>query len=350
MPISTSNMSPASALPRVLVSILNWNGSAKTLKCLDSMASEVADAPAEVTVLVIDNGSRSEDAAALAAAVASRDVVLKSLPQNLGFTGGHNIAIDMAAREGYDFIWLLNNDAVVDPGCLRALIAVMEQDARCGAVSPVLRDLEHGHIVRCVNTHEWHKRTSRRIDSEDEARRLQAEQPALVWVDGTAVLFRVQALKEVGPLDDRLFAYFDDNDIGARLAQQGWYSRCAFAATVYHENRKHFATYPLYLIYLYHRNEMLFWEKNTPVTRRPALWLKMADQALFDVNRLYKEGYVAQANTILLALQNFWLRKFGPPAHEDKVPLLTRLICKLAGSLYAKKIAAMPPMYSRPDS
>lgn len=335
-------ISARSAPPKVLISILNWNGARKTVKCLQSMENEL-DFGAAVTVIVIDNGSREDDVALLAEQMPST-AVLKRLPVNLGFTGGHNVAIDIALKEGYDFIWLLNNDAVVAPGCLRELVKSMLQDQACGAVSPVLRDLDDGHIVRCVNTHDWNARQSRRIDSIEEAQRLQSVEPASVWVDGTAVLFRVAALAQVGPLDDRLFAYFDDNDIGTRLSNRGWYSRCAFDASVFHENRKHFRDFPLYLIYLYQRNEMLFWYKNTPVLSRPLLWLKLIDEALFYANRLERNGYPAQGRAILLAMQDFVLHKFGPPAHERKVPLITRLVNKLAGNLYAKKLAAMPPL------
>ena len=243
---------------RVLVSILNWNGAAKTLACLQSLDAELAATSADVTVLVIDNGSREEDAAVLQAGIASKDVVLQRLPHNLGFTGGHNVAIARAIAEGYDYIWLLNNDATVEPGILRELVAAIEQGPRIGAVSPVLRDIHDGHIARCINSHDWGKRTATRILDVEEAGRFQDAHPEAVWVDGTAVLFRVQALAETGLLDDRLFAYYDDNDIGVRLAGKGWFSRCVFSATAFHENRDGLEEFPLYLSYLLQRNRCCF--------------------------------------------------------------------------------------------
>lgn len=340
MSVPNSNHSPAvAALPRVLVSILNWNGASKTLTCLDSMRDELAGTPAEVTVLVIDNGSGADDAAALAAGVASRDVVLKCLPKNLGFTGGHNIAIELAVREGYDFIWLMNNDATVVPGTLRELVAEIQAHPRCGAVSPLLRDIHDGHIARCVNSHDWHKRVSTRILDIDEARRFQDAYPEAAWVDGTAVLFRVQALKETGSLDDRLFAYYDDNDIGMRLAARGWFSRCAFNATVLHENRKDIYEFPLYLSYLLQRNEMLFFHNHTPPAYRRLLWLKLIDKAMFDASRFRDYGYDEHSDAALLGMWDYLRGSFGPPAHQRKVPLLLRAACALAQRAYALKNA-----------
>jgi len=334
-----SNAPEVACLPRVLVSILNWNGTPKTLACLDSMRDELAATPADVTMLVIDNGSRSEDAAALAAAVATRDVVLQRLPDNLGFTGGHNIAIGQAIREDYDYIWLLNNDATVAPGTLRELVAELQAHARCGAASPLLRDIHDGHVARCINGHDWDKRVSTRILDIDDARRFQDAHPDAVWVDGTAVLFRVKALQDTGPLDDRLFAYYDDNDIGVRLAAKGWSSRCVFGATVFHENRDGLEQFPLYLSYLLQRNEMLFFHTHTPPAYRRMLWLKLVDKALYDASRFRDYGFPEHSNAALLGMWDFMRGRFGAPAHQRKTPWILRMTCEIARQIYTLKNA-----------
>jgi len=330
--------------PKVLVSILNWNRAAKTLHCLASMQDQRAQTPAEVTILVIDNGSRSEDAVELDAGIGDYQAILKRLPVNLGFTGGHNVAIDIAMKEGYDFIWLLNNDAVVMPGTLAQLVSVMQDDKQCGAVSPVLRDIEDGKtVVRCINGHDWAKLKDVRILSIEEGRHFQAEQPDLAWVDGTAVLFRVAALRDAGPLDDNLFAYYDDNDIGVRLAAKGWLSRCAFTATVLHDVKKMYEEFPMYMVYLLQRNELLFWHKNTPPRYRRFLTLRLLDRALYDANRLYRNGWKKQADTTLVAVSDYFNRKFGGPAYERKVPFLMRALCGISALYYRKKLPAQRP-------
>jgi len=334
--------------PKVLISILNWNGASKTLKCVRSLKGEASLVDAEVTVLVIDNGSSRDDAAQLAPAAANGDFILKCLPENIGFTGGHNVSIGIAIEEGYQYIWLMNNDATVVPGALCQLVAVMEEDDRCGAVSPVLRDADDGEtIARCVSTHDWRNRTYQRITSIEEARKIQERQPTSVWLDGTAILFRTDALKDTGPLDDRLFAYYDDNDIGARMSAKGWLNRCAFDASVIHENRKSVAEYPLYLSYLLQRNEMLFWYTNTPPAFRRLLWLKLVDKALFEANRLYLKGYKAHGDAALVGLHDFLRGKFGAPAYNRKVPWFLKGACKLSARFNAKKLL---PVLSRETS
>lgn len=339
IPAPSCSQAATSSLPRVLISILNWNGAQKTLTCLASLRDELAVTPAEVTVLVIDNGSTGDDATVLAAQTVLQNVVLKCLPHNLGFTGGHNVAIEQAVRDGHDFIWVLNNDATVAPGALRELVLEMQAHSRCGAASPVLRDIHDGHVARCVNSHDWRKRTSIRILDIDEAQRFQDAHPDAVWVDGTAVLFRVQALKETGPLDDRLFAYYDDNDIGVRLSGKGWFSRCVFGATVFHENRDGLEEFPIYLSYLLQRNEMLFFHTNTPPAHRRMLWLKMIDKAIYDASRFRDYGFTAHSDAALLGMWDYLRGSFGPPAYQRKVPLILRMVCAVAQRAYTLKNA-----------
>src|SRR4051812_16158036 len=113
---------------KILISILNWNGARKTLACVESLQGELALVDADVTVLVIDNGSRQEDVAQLAPAMEGSGLRLERLPENIGFTGGHNMAIGIAIDEAYDYIWLMNNDATVVPGALRELVSIMQAD------------------------------------------------------------------------------------------------------------------------------------------------------------------------------------------------------------------------------
>lgn len=330
---------------KVLISILNWNRAQKTLHCLESMRDQKAATQSDVTILVIDNGSQPADLALLEKGMASHDAILKPLPVNLGFTGGHNVSIQIAMNEGYDFIWLLNNDAAVMPGTLEELIKVILDAPRCGAVSPVLRDIEDGTtVVRCINTHDWAKLKDRRILSIEEGQKLQAEHPESTWVDGTAVLFRVAALRETGPLDDNLFAYYDDNDIGVRLAAKGWFSQCAFNATVLHDVKKLYEEFPLYMVYLLQRNELLFWQKNTPGAYRRFLVIRLVDRALYDANRLYRNGWTKQADTTLIAVSDFFNRKFGGPAYDRKVPWPMRVACALSALYYRKKLPAQRPL------
>ena len=135
-----------------------------------------------------------------------------------------------------------------------------------------------------------------------------------MWVSGTAVLFRTTALKQVGILDEKLFAYFEDNDISARLAAGGWKSRMAFDAKIVHAcHQGNDTNRPPYFFYLMQRNFFRFWRKNTPRPYQRLLNLRLLDQSLYEVNKLYYQGFKALGDAALLGTSDgFWGRTGAP--------------------------------------
>ncbi|RYE71596.1 MAG: hypothetical protein EOO81_05550 [Oxalobacteraceae bacterium] len=158
------------------------------------------------------------------------------------------------------------------------------------------------------------------------------------------MLFWVATLRDTAQLDDNFFANYDDNDIGVRLAAKGWFSQCAFDATVLHDVKKLYEEFPLYMVYLLQQNELLFWQKNTPAGYRRFLILRLLDRALYDANRLYRNGWTKQADTTLIAVSDFFNRKFGGPSYDRKAPLLMRAACAISALYYRRKL---PPQRQR---
>ena len=322
-------------LARVLVSVLNWNKAELTSKCLDSLSKLDQDG-LQVDVLVIDNGSEHADYAALAKCISGNTKIVR-LEKNLGFTGGQNASLKIAIEKNYDYVWMLNNDATVRTDTLVKLVEAISADHRCGAVSPVLIPEDGGKQDNAWGVvHDWKNRGGFWIASEDAARQQQQSHPDSICVAGTAVLLRVQAIREVGLLDDRLFAYFDDNDIGVRLSLAGWRSKVVFDTTATH-GLPDLAERPLYFFYLMYRNELMFWHTHMPSQFRRFLWLKLVNQGLFNVNRLRLKGLNRQAELALLGVSDFIFGNHGAPDLARKVPRVIRLMCVVSACVYRKK-------------
>jgi GT2 family glycosyltransferase len=121
---------PASDTPRVSVIIPTYGQDLHTFSCLRAIASEALDVPLEVIV--------ADDAAPQAAAAAMPEVTgvrFERGAENLGFLRNCNRAAALARGE---YLLFLNNDALVEPGSLRALLAVFERFADAGAVGAKL--------------------------------------------------------------------------------------------------------------------------------------------------------------------------------------------------------------------
>jgi GT2 family glycosyltransferase len=117
---------------RVRVVVLNYDGGEMTLRCLDSLRG--LDWPqADLDVVLVDNGSVDGIAERVRADYA--DVTLLEPLANLGFAGGCNLGIGDPAAGLYDYVALLNNDAIAEPGWLAPLVAALDADPGLGAAS-----------------------------------------------------------------------------------------------------------------------------------------------------------------------------------------------------------------------
>jgi GT2 family glycosyltransferase/glycosyltransferase involved in cell wall biosynthesis len=118
---------------RVRVVVLNWNSAELTRRCVRSLLA--TDYPADsFEIVIVDNGSIDGSVAVLRRLFPEVRIVENGA--NLGFAEGCNRAL--RDRAGIDAIALVNNDATVDPGWLRPLVAALEADQEVGAVSPKL--------------------------------------------------------------------------------------------------------------------------------------------------------------------------------------------------------------------
>ena len=118
--------------PKVAIVILNWNGLADTLECLDSLQKIVYP---NYVVVVIDNGSNGNDAEIIKKKFGDFVFVIEE-EKNLGFAGGCNEGIRWALHSGAKYVLLLNNDTVVDPNFLIELVNVAQNDPQIGIVGP----------------------------------------------------------------------------------------------------------------------------------------------------------------------------------------------------------------------
>lgn len=121
---------PEPVLPKVRVVVLNWNSAWFTRRCLRALAStEYPDDRLEI--VVVDNASVDGSLEQIRHSFPSVRIIANA--DNLGFAEGCNRA--MRDRAGVDFVALVNNDAVPEPGWLQPLVDAVEADPGAGAAA-----------------------------------------------------------------------------------------------------------------------------------------------------------------------------------------------------------------------
>ncbi len=204
---------PASAEPRVSIIIPVHNKFAYTAACLCSLA-EHADAIAFETI-VVDDCSSDATAERLAAIDGIRSV---RNAENLGFVGSCNAGASLARGE---FVLFLNNDTVVTPGWLAALVRCFDEVADAGLVGAQLvypdgRLQEAGGIVFSDGSG-WNYG---RFDDPDDPRF--AFRREVDYCSGAAILLRRALFERLGRFDTRYApAYYEDTDLAFAVRAAG---------------------------------------------------------------------------------------------------------------------------------
>jgi hypothetical protein len=257
--------------PSVAVIVLNWNNAPDTIACLASLAAQ--DYPC--SVLVVDNGSTDGSVACIRDAYP--DVEVFETGANLGYAGGNNVGMRLLLDRHPDYLFVLNNDVLLDTACLRYLVQVAEADPKAGFVGPLILQREEPDRIQSAGTlcdryGNWRQRglDELNVDQYD----VEGEADALV---GCAILMRATTLEQIGLLDERFYLYDEDIDWCLRVLEAGWRVRFVPQSKVWHRSSNVRASAMPLMTYYINRNRRL-------LLRKHPLWprarLRLAAQQL----------------------------------------------------------------------
>jgi GT2 family glycosyltransferase len=199
----------------VLISLVNTNSRDLLRQCLLSLPDACRGLSSRTTL--VDNASTDGSAEMVEAEFP--DVELIRNTTRRGFSANHNQSIRLALDRGARFVLVLNEDTVLEPGSVRALVECCDARKEVGAAGPLINgsDGSPQRSLLAFPTIASEVSTSLRPGRDREPR-------GAGWLNGSCVLFRTDALRQVGTLDERFFIFFEDTDIGLRLHDAGWES------------------------------------------------------------------------------------------------------------------------------
>lgn len=249
--------------PLVAVLILNTNKRDDTLACLRSLADQ---SWRRLDVIVLDNHSTDGSVEAIRAEHPSVTVV--SLADNRGYAGNNNVGIELARQRGADWVFVLNEDTIVDRRCIEALVQHGEQHPELGVLGPLV--LHHDEPAVIQSAGGW-------FDEAWEAGHLganaddqgQYREPYVVsWVTGCSIFVRRAVIEQIGGIDERFFYYWEETEWCVRAGRAGWQIAVVPRARLWHKGvTRHYVPSPN-VSYYHTRNRLLLMRTHgAPVTR-----------------------------------------------------------------------------------
>lgn len=170
-------------------------------------------------------------------------IVIKA-NKNKGFSAGNNIGIKYALLNGdFEYIWLLNNDTVIDNYSLDKLVEKADsydkQKAKVGIIGSKVLFYNNPNIIQGVGVkyNKW-LGTSKHIGIfEEDKGRYNNEESIFItdYIMGSSMFVNKKFINDVGLLCEDYFLYFEELDWILRGKQKGWNIGYCWESKVYHK-------------------------------------------------------------------------------------------------------------------
>lgn len=311
--------------PKVYIILLNYNGWADTIECLESVLR--IDYP-NYQVIVVDNNSPNNSMEYIKAWAEGRlDVLVnpnnplrklsfppvqKPIPYlfytreeaerggnpeiekqfvnplisiqsgfNGGFAFGNNVAIKYALeKKDSDYVLLLNNDTVVEKDFLnKLLLEVFQSDRKIGITGCKIYYYDSPNTI-WFNGGKFNKWTGRAIHIQKE---VSNESSECNFITGSCMLIKREVLEKVGLLDESYFMYIEDLDYCYKTIKSGYKLIVVHNSEIWHKvGASNDGEFSEFATYLHGRNKLKF------IFKQDNFFIKTTAIIVFFISRIFK--------------------------------------------------------------
>jgi GT2 family glycosyltransferase len=226
----------------LVVSVINFRTAEMTIACVGSVLQDMQGVDGHV--VIVDNLSEDGSAEHLAEWIESNDladrVSLVRSPTNSGFSGGHNQGMSHVAAAHY---LLLNSDAVLRPGFIAEMLTAASEAPDAGFYAPRLTYEDgtvqdsafrfHGPLSELIRASRSGPIT-RLLKRHEVALGPNPAESDVDWVSFACVMLNGRMVREIGPMDEGYFLYYEDAEYCLRARRKGWRVKLVPTASAVH--------------------------------------------------------------------------------------------------------------------
>jgi hypothetical protein len=241
--------------PLVYTIVLNYNNYFDTIKTLESVLSLEYDSN---YLLLIENSSDKQVIQKIQSLFP--DLYIIENNKNLGYAGGNNVGIQYCLSQDAEYIFLLNNDVILEADALTTCVSAMESLPDCAACQPLIASFDRKDIIWSAGTQFFlgYPRLflkGKMVDKDG----IKTSPFGLV---GCAILFRASALRQIGIFDESLFLLHEETDWCIRAKKKNYSLSIISNAVVFHKISTTLHLFSKAYLYYIGRNWLLVGKKN----------------------------------------------------------------------------------------
>lgn len=258
------------ALPSLVVIVVNWNGREVLPDCLGSLRESGYP---DLRVIMVDNAST--DHSVPWTRKHHPEVEVLETGANRRWAGGNNAALDLLADEGWpcDHALLLNNDTIVPEGSLERLTAAVAADPQAMAGTPrIVYASEPSRLWYDGGQASTWTGWVRHEGIRQQAGRRGTEPRPVGYGTGCALLITREGFACAGRLDERYHFYGEDVDWCLRLRRRGGLILHVPRAVVLHKVSASLGAASPAKVYLRSRSHVRLLRTHARGRQWPVLW------------------------------------------------------------------------------
>ena len=278
---------------KLAIVILNFNGLADTLSCLDSIRKLKID-DIFLETIVVDNFSSDGSQVALSKI---KDINFIQNQDNLGYAGGNNIGIKYAMKRNADAVLILNNDTIVDPRLILTLANALEYG---DLISPKIyfapgfefhkSKYARGDLGKIIwsagGEIDWSNILGKHLGVDDVDRGQFKVRKQITFATGACMLVKRGVFEKIGYFDEKYFLYLEDMDFCVRAKNAGFKIIFEPSAVVWHKNASSSGGSGSKLQdYFFTRNRLLFAFKHASLKIKFAVFRQVLSQIKSPIKR-----------------------------------------------------------------
>jgi GT2 family glycosyltransferase len=238
----------------ISVVILNYNGR----QLLEQFLGEVIRHSSPSEVIVADNGSTDSSIDYLRSSHSAVRII--TIPSNLGFCGGYNIAMKEVTTP---YAVLLNSDVLVTPGWLEPVLNILRLRPEVAAAQPKILSFHEkdrfeyaGAAGGFVDSLGYPFCRGRVFDNLEKDKGQYNNNQSIFWATGACLFIRTALYHKMGGLDENFFAHMEEIDLCWKLHRAGHEVMYCGDSHIYHVGGATLATGHPRKVYYNFRNGM----------------------------------------------------------------------------------------------